>query len=543
MFKRYIELCGNDLINIISGLICGSIASIYGVFVSEHTSRIMQGDFSNDRLKLLFSSSLITIITTSLRGSLFLYSQKTMNNRLKCIIYDKIFNQKTIYYQITPVSLLLENITNDVRIVSEVISLNINVISRSIINIFITLWLLLNISYKLTLIALILVPINFLISYMYNNLYKKIMEGYDNKNTELNNFIHESISYISIVKTYAMENKSYKKFNNLSSDISTYYYNESLLYALNLFIINNIPIIMTIIVILCAKFINHTDGLIIFILHNQNIYNTVKTILDLQRDFIKCKEPYERIMNLLDTKIENKGYYIPQQNINGDIIFKNIDFKYEKSDENIITNFNFTINSGDKIAIIGPSGCGKSTIAKLLIGLLTPNNGSIYIDGIDINNYDNEWLKNKIGYVSQDSILFSDTIANNISYGLDGCSEEDIIQASKKANAHEFISKLPNKYQTKLEGTELSSLSGGQKQRISIARALIKNPKIIIFDEATSALDPYCEEIVQNTIKEYFQIQNTTIIIIAHRRSALDIADNIYKLEDSKLIKIEKNKI
>ena len=147
-------------------------------------------------------------------------------------------------------------------------------------------------------------------------------------------------------------------------------------------------------------------------------------------------------------------------------------------------------------------------------------------------------MKQKIGYVAQDSILFSDTIANNIAYGIENPSEQDIIIAAKKANAHEFISMLPNKYNTVLEGTELSSLSGGQKQRISIARALIRNPNILIFDEATSALDPECEEIVQNTIKECSNKKNITMIIIAHRVSALEIADKIYRFENSQLIDV-----
>ena len=167
---------------------------------------------------------------------------------------------------------------------------------------------------------------------------------------------------------------------------------------------------------------------------------------------------------------------------------------------------------------------------------MSPTEGNITIDNVNISDYDNIWLKKHIGYVAQDSVLFSDTIANNISYGLDNVSENDIIEAAKNANAHEFISKLPNKYQTKLEGTELSSLSGGQKQRISIARALIRKPQIIIFDEATSALDPYCEELVQQTIKGCFNNQTCTMIIIAHRRSALEIADKIYELKESQLI-------
>ena len=129
-------------------------------------------------------------------------------------------------------------------------------------------------------------------------------------------------------------------------------------------------------------------------------------------------------------------------------------------------NFNFKINSGEKIAIIGESGSGKSTLVKTITGILSPESGNILIDDVDINVYNNKWIKSKIGYVAQDSVLFSDTIANNIAYGYDDATRDDIEYAAKQANAHDFIMKLPNKYETKMEGTELSSLSGGQKQRI-----------------------------------------------------------------------------
>ena len=169
------------------------------------------------------------------------------------------------------------------------------------------------------------------------------------------------------------------------------------------------------------------------------------------------------------------------------------------------------------------------------MNIIKQQKGVIYIDNININFYDNKWIKNQIGYVSQDNILFSDTILNNITYGLDNYDMDDVINISKIANAHEFISDLPNGYNTIFDATELSSLSGGQKQRIAIARALMRRPKILIFDEATSALDPNCEEVVQNTINNSFSKINkkSTIIIIAHRKTALKFVDKIYTFKSS----------
>lgn len=539
MIRRYIELCGNDIKYSILGLICGCVGSYYNVNANEHTSRMMLGDFSKERMRQLFYSNLISMIAISLRGGLFVYSQKCMNHQLRCIVYRKILNQPLKFYETEPVSSLLERVNNDARVVSDIISLNTNVLSRSIIEVSITFWLLTNISWKLTAIALVLIPINYLISECYNIIHKKIMTNHEELNKELNTYTHETISHISVLKTYANELRSLNKYNEISDKIAHYNSKECLLYGSNLLIVSNIPTITTILIILSANYLNTIEGLTIFILHNQGLYSTIKTIFDMKNEFIKCKEPYKRITAILDAPEYTSGYYIPSNNILlGNISFNSLSFKYENSTEQILSDFNFKINRGDKIAIVGASGCGKSTLAKLLVNTLSPVGGSITIDDVNISDYDSVWLKKHVGYVAQDSILFSDTIANNISYGLDNSevSEEDIIEAAKNSNAHEFISKLPNKYQTKLEGTELSSLSGGQKQRISIARALIRKPQIIIFDEATSALDPYCEELVQQTIKECFRNQNSTMIIIAHRRSALEIADKIYELNGSQLI-------
>jgi len=535
MMKQYIKLCNSNFKFLIFGLISSIISSYNGVYVNHYTSLIIQGDLSNNSLYNLYYYSILTIIFTSIRGALFTYSQKNMNNQLKLMVYEKILNQQPSFYEITPVSELNDYIHHDTRLVSEIISLNVNVLTRSLLNIIITFYLIYEISYKLCFLMIILIIFNIFISFIYDKIYKYYMDGHEEINKKLNNFIFETFSHISIQKTLAIEDISKNKLMIFNEQISKYFIKETLLYAFNAFIHFNMPTSTMIIIILTAKHLNLTTNLITFILHFKSVFQTIKEIMEVHNEMSKCDKSYKKINNLLISPSVEKGSYIPTKFIPS-INFNNISFKYQKSLTPILNNFNFSINPYDKIAIIGSSGEGKSTIAKLLLGLLKFNQGSIFINNVNIDVYDNIWLKNKIGYVAQETILFSDTIANNISYGLNNKSIEDIEEASKLANADEFISKLPNKYQTYLEGTELSSLSGGQKQRISIARALIRKPEIIIFDEATSALDPYCEEIVQKTIKECFDKKNATMIVIAHRKSALEIVDKIYKLENSQLL-------
>ena len=539
MLRRYVELCDENIKYSIAGLFCGCVGSYYNVLANENMSRTMLGDFTSERLYLLFYTNFISMVAISLRGGLFVYSQKCRGHKLRQVIYRKLLNQPLKFYETEPVNSLIERVNNDSKVVSDIISLKINVLSRSIVEVVITFWLLTNISWKLTVIAMFLIPINYAISMCYEMIQKRIMENYEKLEKELNTYTHETLSHISVMKTYANEKRAHNKYNLLANEIAKYNHKESLLYGSNLLVVCNIPTITTIIIILSANYLQTVEGLTIFILHNQGLYSTIKTILDMKNEFIKCKEPYARITTMLESPEYTPGYYIPKDNkLKGDIAINSLTFKYAKADAPILDDLNFRINSGDKIAIVGASGCGKSTISKVLVNILEPASGSITIDGVKVRDYDSEWLKKQIGYVAQDSVMFSDTIANNISFGLEGVSEDDIIEAAKNANAHEFISKLPDKYQTILEGTELSSLSGGQKQRISIARALIRKPQIIIFDEATSALDPYCEELVQQTIKDCYKNQNSTMIIIAHRKSALEIAEKIYELKDSRLVEV-----
>jgi ABC-type bacteriocin/lantibiotic exporter with double-glycine peptidase domain len=239
-----------------------------------------------------------------------------------------------------------------------------------------------------------------------------------------------------------------------------------------------------------------------------------------------------RIIEILNnTHAEPPGTYIPFNigSFHGSIEFRDLSFKYSpQAPESVLSAFNLHIPGGQKIAIVGKSGSGKSTIAKLLVGILTPCDGSVLIDGVDARDYDQRWLKQQIGYVSQDVVMFSESIDYNIGFGK--LSRKEVIAAAQASNAHEFIQLLPAGYDTILAGTELGSLSGGQKQRIAIARALGHNPKILIFDEATSALDSESEAFVQDAIESICRTSGCTVIIIAHRPNAYHFADKVVKI-------------
>jgi subfamily B ATP-binding cassette protein MsbA len=252
-------------------------------------------------------------------------------------------------------------------------------------------------------------------------------------------------------------------------------------------------------------------------------------VTSLQKGIVSA----QRIFTTVDTPsaIQNKPNAIHIESFSTKIEFKNVSFAYDS--ERVLKNVNLTIEKGKTIALVGPSGGGKSTLADLVPRFYDPTEGEVLLDGISLKDYELESLRKQMGVVTQESILFNDTIFNNIAFGMENMREEDVINAAKIANAHDFIMQTENGYQT-LIGERGSKLSGGQRQRLSIARAVLKNPPILILDEATSALDSESERLVQDALNKL--MQNRTSIVIAHRLSTIQHADEIIVIQNGQIL-------
>jgi ABC-type multidrug transport system fused ATPase/permease subunit len=272
--------------------------------------------------------------------------------------------------------------------------------------------------------------------------------------------------------------------------------------------------------------------LISFVLYSTFVGASFGGIAELYAQIQKAIGATERVFELLEEtpeKISSVENLTANQKIKGNITFKNVAFSYPSRKEiKVLKNVNFTANFGQKIAIVGPSGVGKSTIASLLLRFYDIDSGEILVDGKNIYDYDLENLRGNMSIVPQDVILFGGTIRENIAYGKPNATEEEIILAAKQANALNFIESFPEKMET-IVGERGIKLSGGQRQRIAIARALLKNPSILILDEATSSLDSESEKLVQEALE--ILMQGRTSIIIAHRLSTIRSADQILVLD------------
>jgi subfamily B ATP-binding cassette protein MsbA len=264
-----------------------------------------------------------------------------------------------------------------------------------------------------------------------------------------------------------------------------------------------------------------------------NILTPAKSISNAIYGIRKGDASASRVLEVLETNtpIIDKENALTKTSFDSEIKFDNISFKYQ--DEYVLKNFSLTIPKGKTVALVGQSGSGKSTLANLITRFYDVNEGAIYIDGINIKDISKESLRKLMGIVTQDSILFNDSIANNISLGTENPSKEMIVDAAKIANAHEFIKELPTQYEANI-GDSGNLLSGGQKQRLSIARAVLKNPPIMVLDEATSALDTESEQLVQLALEK--MMQNRTSLVIAHRLSTIQKADTIVVLRKGEII-------
>lgn len=395
-------------------------------------------------------------------------------------------------------------------------------------------------SLKLTLFVFILLPVS---GFIISSISKKLKANSLKAQKETGNFlsfIEETLTGLRIIKGFNAEKVIENKFNtstfNFRQLMTSVFHRKTLASPMSEFLGS-----ATIIAILWyggTEVLSKTSALrpdefFGYIVLFYTVLNPIKSITTTFYNIQKGEASAERIMTVLNTKnsIKDKPNAIVKKSFKSQIEFKNISFKYKN--EYVLENFSLMLNKGETIALVGESGSGKSTLANLITRFYDVNKGEILIDGENIKNITKKSLRDLMGIVSQDSILFNDTIANNIKLGTQKATDTAILEACKIANADEFIQNLPHNYSTNI-GDGGNTLSGGQKQRLSIARAVLKNPPIMILDEATSALDTASEQLVQIALEK--MMLNRTSLVIAHRLSTIQKADKILVLQKGKIV-------
>lgn len=451
-------------------------------------------------------------------------------------IFDHFQKLSFSFYDNQKVGQLMSRITTDLFEITELMHHGPENLILSIVKIIGAFFILINISPLLAAAAFIILP--FMIAYAYhmNKRMRKAFKRNREKIAEINAQIEDNLSGIRVVKSFANEEIENRKFamgnQGFLAAKKNSYFNMGIFHAglssFTTLIQVNVILIGT---ILIAKGILNVSDLLTFLLYISVFTEPVRTLIDFTEQFQNGYTGFERFQEIMNIHpdIEDAPNALILSEVKGNICFNNVTFQYEENTDKVLNKVSLNVPAGSYIALVGSSGAGKSTLCSLIPRFYDVTGGSITIDGQDIRNIRLSSLRSKIGIVQQDVYLFVGTVYDNILYGRPDATREEVIQAAKNANAHEFIMSLPNGYETDI-GQRGIKLSGGQKQRLSIARVFLKNPPILIFDEATSALDNESEKVVQDSLEKL--AKNRTTFVIAHRLSTIKNAEKILVLSE-----------
>ncbi|HAP3967624.1 TPA: ABC transporter ATP-binding protein [Enterococcus faecalis] len=453
-------------------------------------------------------------------------------------IFEHLQKLPFSYFDSRPHGKMLIRVVNYINTLSDLLSNGLINLISDLFNVIITLIFMLFIDVKLTLYSLLLLPVLFVMVLFIQGKQRKAYQELSNKQSNLNAYIHESISGIKITQSFAREDENFQIFNEVSEE-----YRQSFMKAVRVQYllwpaVQNISVITTCFIYFVGirqLGVSVTTGtLIAFIGYINNFWNPVINIGNFYNSLITATAYLERIFETMDVvpEIQDAPHAIELPPIKGTVDFQHVYFRYEEG-KNILTDVSFHIEPGQTIALVGPTGAGKTTIINLLSRFYDVNEGAVKIDGYDVRDVTLRSLRKQMGVMLQDTFIFSGTIIENIRYGNLAATEEEVIQAAKIVRAHDFIKDLKDGYETVVEERG-STLSAGQRQLISFARALLADPKILILDEATSSIDTKTEELLQEGLQQL--LKGRTSFIIAHRLSTIKNSDKIFYIDGGRIV-------
>ena len=460
-----------------------------------------------------------------------------MEYNMRAEIFNHYQKLSFSFFDDQKVGQLMSRITSDLFEITELLHHGPENLAISFIKIVGALIILSSISGYLTIAAFILLPLMFIYAFVMNKKMKRAFKENRVQIAEVNTQIEDNLSGIRVVKSFAneeIENEKFKIGNDgfLRAKKQSYFYMGFYHSGMTAFtMLINIVVIMFGGIMMAKGKVDVAD-FVTFLLYINVFTDPIRTLIDFAEQFQNGYSGFERFMEILaiEPDIVDRPNAVPLENVRGDIVFDDVSFKYKDGQHRVLRHINLDVKAGSYVAIVGSSGGGKTTLCSLIPRFYDVTKGSISIDGKDIREVKLKSLRENIGIVQQDVYLFAGTIYDNILYGKPGATREEVIEAAKQANAHDFIMGLPKGYDTDI-GQRGIKLSGGQKQRLSIARVFLKNPPILIFDEATSALDNESENIVKESLERL--AHDRTTFVIAHRLSTIRNAEKILVLTEN----------
>ncbi|WP_281420636.1 ABC transporter ATP-binding protein [Cytobacillus gottheilii] len=551
--KRYMQFVKPYRLQIIGTIIIGiikfAIPLLIPLLIKYVIDDIIGGDAADsEKTSTLFwlMGGMIVIFVLA-RPPIEYYRQyfaQWVSSKILYDIRDRLFVhiQKLSfkYYANTRAGEVISRVINDVEQTKTFVVTGLMNLWLDVSTIIIAVIIMFNMDITLTIVSLILFPFYaFSVKYFFGNL-RKLTRVRSQALAEVQGYLHERVQGMAVIKSFATEDYEQGNFDRQNSNFLQKAIDHTKWNAKAFAVVNTITDISPLLVIGYAGYQviqeNISLGVMMaFIAYIDRLYAPLRRLVNSSTTLTQSIASMDRVFELLDEKydIDDAPNAVECKEVNGHIQFKDVSFKYNENEEDVLKHINLDIQKGETVALVGMSGGGKSSLVGLIPRFYDVSDGSILLDGKDIRSFKVRSLRDKIGMVLQDNILFSESVKTNILLGKPEGTDEEVIQAAKAANAHDFIMSLPEGYDTKV-GERGVKLSGGQKQRIAIARIFLKNPPILILDEATSALDLESEHLIQESLEEL--AKDRTTFIVAHRLSTITHADRIILIEHGQIM-------
>jgi subfamily B ATP-binding cassette protein MsbA len=459
---------------------------------------------------------------------------------IRTLLFDHLQKLSVRYYHNHKAGEVISRVINDVEQTKDFVMTGLMNIWLDFITLFIAVGIMFTLNARLTLVAILIFPLyGVAVKYFYQEL-RRLTRKRSQALAEMQGHLHERVQGVPVIKSFALEKYEHGQFEKVNNQFLSRALDHTRWNAKTFAVINTITDIAPLLVITYGGYLAingqlSVGALAAFYGYLERIYGPLRRFVNSSTVLTQAVASMDRVVELLNEPydIVDRPGAKPVQNVKGEVVFDGVSFRYNEDGPLVLKNINLRVSPGETIAVVGMSGGGKSTLINLLPRFYDVSEGAIYLDGTDIRDYQVRSLRNQIGLVLQDNILFSDSVRENILMGNPDASEEEMIRAAKAANAHDFIMQLPQGYDTEI-GERGVKLSGGQKQRIALARLFLKDPPILILDEATSALDLESERLIQEAIDHL--AKDRTTFIVAHRLSTITHADRIVVIQHGQIV-------
>ncbi|MDU7763444.1 MAG: ABC transporter ATP-binding protein [Staphylococcus sp.] len=554
MIKRYLKFVKPYRYRIIATIIVGIIKfgipmlipllikyAIDGV-INNH-SLTNQEKFSHLGVAIGIALFIFLIVRPPIEFIRQYLAQWTSNKILYDIrkqLYNHLQALSVRFYANNQVGQVISRVINDVEQTKDFILTGLMNIWLDCITIIIALSIMFFLDVKLTFAAIFIFPFYILTVYFFFGRLRKLTRVRSQALAEVQGFLHERVQGMSVIKSFAIEDNEAKNFDNHNKNFLQRAFQHTRWNAYSFAAINTVTDLGPIIVIGVGSYLAITGSITVgtlaaFVGYLEQLFGPLRRLVSSFTTLTQSFASMDRVFQLMDEDydIKNGIGAQPIKISEGQIDLKHVSFKYNENEKEVLHDINLTINKGETVAFVGMSGGGKSTLINLIPRFYDVTQGEILIDHHNVKDFLTGSLRNQIGLVQQDNILFSDTVKENILLGRPDATDDEVVEAAKMANAHDFISNLPNGYDTEV-GERGVKLSGGQKQRLSIARIFLNNPPVLILDEATSALDLESEAIIQEALDVLSK--DRTTLIVAHRLSTITHADRIVVMENGRIV-------